>query len=96
VKVTIELPKVGRKRLIATGALAATGAALWIWSATRLAAPDTVWLHVLVGIGIPLGIGWVTLLLMERRIVRDLRTVARPVRPEPQLRAGADLEGLHS
>jgi hypothetical protein len=93
-RVTIGLPKIGRKRLITTGAIAATGAALWTWSATRLAAPDTVWLHVVVGIGIPGGIGWVTLLLMERRIARDLRTVVRRVQPEPQLRA--DLEGLNS
>lgn len=95
-KVKIELPKVGRKRLITTGVIAATGATLWIWAATRLAAPDTVWLHVLVGVGIPAGVGWVTLLLMEHRITRDLRTVVRRVQPEPELRAAADLERLHS
>jgi hypothetical protein len=95
VKVEISMPKVGRRRLIGTTALAATGSTLWIWAATQQCAPDTVWFHVLFGVAIPFGMGWVTLLFMERRIARDLRTVTRRVQPEPRLRDDADLEGMH-
>jgi heme O synthase-like polyprenyltransferase len=79
VRVTIEFPQVGRKRLVCLGVLCGTAAALWIYGAVQLAAPSLMWLHVLVGVAVPFGVGWVTLLLMERRISKDMvRTRWRP------------------
>jgi len=87
VKVTIELPKVPRRRLIGAGVLCATASTLWIYAAAQRSALVYMPLHVMVGIGVPLGVALVTLLLMERRIARELRPSGRP-QPERE-RAGA-------
>jgi EamA domain-containing membrane protein RarD len=77
IHVSIELPRVGRKRLICTAVLSATASALWIaapvYGGRLPLLPDadlTVWL-VLWGVLIPLGVGMVTLLWMEWRIARE-------------------------
>lgn len=78
----MELPAVGRKRLTATLTLSATATALWIAAPAYLPGASVSALHVLEGIALPLSVGWVTLLLMERRIIRDDRRVARAVPAE--------------
>jgi heme O synthase-like polyprenyltransferase len=79
VRVTFELPQVGRRRLVCLGVLCGTGTALWIYGAVQQSAPSLMWLHVVTGVAVPFGVGWVTLLLMERRISKDMvRTRWRP------------------
>jgi len=77
-KIRIELPNVGRKRLIGAGVLCATASTLWIYAAAQRSALVYMPLHVMVGIGVPLGVALVTLLCMERRIARELRPSGRP------------------
>lgn len=79
VRVTFELPQVGRRRLVATYVLCSIATALWIYGAVQRCAPSAVRLHIIVAFTIPFGVGWVTLLLMERRISKDMvRTRWRP------------------
>jgi hypothetical protein len=94
VKVMFEFPKVGRKRLICTIVLSSVATVLWIAapSVLPLIAPwqlpfaTVTWMHVVEGIAIPFGVGWVTLLLMEERIV-DERRVAAQVRAQQSVGA---------
>lgn len=72
VKVTIQLPQVGRKKLIVAGVLCSTAATLWIYAAAQRSALAALPLHIMVGVGVPFGVGFVTLLLIERRIAREL------------------------
>jgi len=82
-KVTIELPKVGRKRLIGAGVLSATATTLWIAAPAYLPWAVVSPEHVLEGFAIPFGVGVVALLFMEYRIARDLEKPAeRPSRSE--------------
>lgn len=81
-RIRLELPAVGRKRLIATVSLAAAASALWIGAPAYLPGASVSGLHVLEGLAIPFNVGWVTLLLMERRIIRDDRRVAREIPAE--------------
>jgi hypothetical protein len=41
---------------------------------------------VLVGVAVPFGVGWVTLLLMERRIARDMVRVVWVPQAERKVR----------
>lgn len=85
-RVTVELPRVQRRHGITTGVLATTAASLWVFGAAQLSSAAAMPLHVVCGIAIPGGVGWVTVLLLERRIKRDDVRVARQVQPEPELR----------
>lgn len=88
-EVSVSLPLVGRRRMAFTCALAATATALWFCAAFKgLAGMRPCWQIVVGGLAIPWGIGWVTLLLMERRVVRDLKRVEHRPLPEHD-RAGA-------
>jgi heme O synthase-like polyprenyltransferase len=79
VKVTVEFPQVGRRRLVCVGVLSSIATALWIGAPAYLPFSDVSALLVLAGVAVPFGVGWVTLLLMERRISRDMvRTRWRP------------------
>lgn len=86
VQVTLEFPQVGRRRLVTTAVLCATATVLWI--AAPIIAPDflpsadVTWMHVAVGFGVPAGVGWVTLLLMERRILREHGPARRSQSPQ--------------
>lgn len=82
-KLSIELPRVGRKRLLLTGILSATASTLWIVAPVYLPrlplVPDadlTVWL-VLWGVLVPSGVGAVALLWMEALISADRAAVER-------------------
>lgn len=74
----IEVPQVGRKRLIAAAAMSATASGLWIsapaWLSSLPLLPDaeSSGLLIFAGLTVPLGVAYVTVLLMERRILRDL------------------------
>jgi hypothetical protein len=70
--VQVSLPAVGRKRMIFTCSLASAGTTLWLAAPAYLPGADVSAVMVLAGIGLPWSVGWVTLLLMERRILRDL------------------------
>jgi hypothetical protein len=48
------------------------GTTLWLAAPAYLPGADVSAVMVLAGIGLPWSVGWVTLLLMERRILRDL------------------------
>ena len=67
-KLTLELPRVGRPALATATGLASTAATLWIFAAAQLSTPSAMVLHVLVGLSCPFGAAWVTLLLIERRL----------------------------
>lgn len=90
VQVTLEPPQVGRRRLVATVVLCATATALWI--SAPIIAPDflpaasVTWVHVAVGFGVPGAIGWVTLLLMEHRILREHGPAQRSQSPQQPAR----------
>lgn len=81
-KITIEFPQVGRRRLVGTGALCSAATTLWIAAPAYLPFAVVSLQHVVVGVLVPFGVGWVTLLLMERRIVRELQPAARRRMPE--------------
>jgi hypothetical protein len=70
--VRVILPAVGRKRLICAGSMASTATTLWLAVPACLPGADVSAVMVLAGFGIPWSVAWVTLLLMERRILRDL------------------------
>lgn len=82
-KVEISMPKVGRRRLIGTTALASTGALLWLtpglldWPGAALTPMLTVF-----GVAIPFGVGALTLTLLERRVARDLGPAERRELPK--------------
>jgi hypothetical protein len=80
VKITIEVPQVGRKRLVGAAVLCATATVLWIAAPAYLPFAVVSWQLVVVGVAIPFGVGYVTLLLMERRILRDLTPAQRGAR----------------
>jgi hypothetical protein len=73
-KLTVEIPSVGGKRLAATISLASTATALWIGAPAYLPFAVVSWQLVVVGFLIPFSVGWVTLLLMERRIVQEAQS----------------------
>ncbi|WP_433368308.1 hypothetical protein ACQPZX_41310 [Actinoplanes sp. CA-142083] len=75
-RVSLVLPDVGRRRLIATTSLCTSASALWVGAGT-LPFADLSFETVAAGVAIPWGIGWVTLLAMERRIKRDLKPAER-------------------
>lgn len=85
-KVTLRPPKVGRKRMTFTIVLAGIAAGLWIYAVSRRATPSALPLQIAAGVGIPAGVGWVTLLLMERRIIHDMCRVAWHAKPERRVR----------
>lgn len=89
VKVTIELPKVGRRRLVGAGVLCSTATTLWIAAPAYLPWAVVSPMHVVEGFMIPLGVAFVTLLLMERRIARELKPADRRPSPEKLEKAGA-------
>lgn len=91
-RITIELPRVGRKRLIGTVVLCSLATTLWIAAPLYVEeiplVPDadlTVWL-VLWGVLVPWSVGAVALLWMEWRITRDLGRVRWTPEPERRLR----------
>jgi hypothetical protein len=85
VKVTVEFPHVGRRRLVCVGVLSSIATALWIAPA-YLPFSDVSALLVLAGVAVPFGVGWVTLLLMERRIARDMVRVVWVPQEERKVR----------
>jgi hypothetical protein len=85
-RVTVELPRIQRRHAVTTGVLATTAASLWVFGAAQMSSAVAMPLHVACGIAIPGGVGWVTVLLLERRIRRDDVRVARQAQPEPVLR----------
>jgi len=80
-RVQIQFPQVGRKRAIFTVVLSVIATVLWIAAPAYLPWATVSVLHVVEGITLPAAVGWVTLLLMERRIVRDLRPADRHEMP---------------
>lgn len=70
--VTIGLPEVSRARLITTSVLASSASVLWLGSAGLLPFAELDAKVATAGL-LPYGVGWVTLLLAERRAKRDLR-----------------------
>lgn len=67
------LPRVGRRRGITVVVLCAVADTLWYWAAFEaLAGQWPGWRILVAGIE-PWGVGWVTVLLMEHRIERDLK-----------------------
>ncbi|GLW32300.1 hypothetical protein [Actinoplanes regularis] len=84
----VELPRVGRRRGICTGVLCSLASGLWL-SAPAIGSQvpllpdaDLSGLLILSGLSIPAAVGWVTLLLMEARILRDLRPAEQHSQPE--------------
>lgn len=81
---SLSLPRVGRRRLVALVVLCTLASTLWIGSPGWISAipllPAAVLSWRLIGYGliIPWGVGWVTLLLMERRIADDLNPDDEP------------------
>ena len=85
----VTAPQVGRTRALAAASLSTTASGLWIGAPVYLPrlplVPDAELsaLTILAGISIPAAVAFVTLLLMERRILRDLKPAERAERPEP-------------
>lgn len=71
--VSVRLPEVSRVRLITTASLATFFTALWIAAPWLLPFAVLSPRLVLCGVTIPFGCGYVTLLLAEGRIKKDLR-----------------------
>ncbi|MCY1141400.1 hypothetical protein OWR29_25660 [Actinoplanes sp. Pm04-4] len=80
-QVSIELPRVGRRRGILALVLAGIAAALWIYGAAQLSAARAMYLHILVGLAVPFGVAYVSLLLIEWRI-REWGSRADRVEPK--------------
>lgn len=82
-KLSINMPKVGRGRL--TGAVALSGAATTLFLAPGLLGwPGAALSPMLVTVGVlgPAGIGALTLTLTEQRVAKDLKPVRRRPLPE--------------
>lgn len=88
---TFTLPQVSRLRRITTLSLASFFTTLWIASPGFLPWAVVSLMHVTVGFVIPFGVGWVTLLLAERRVRKDLRTASEIAASDrhPSARLGA-------
>lgn len=82
-RLSIDVPKFGRRRLAGTAALCASATALFLAPAV-LGLPGTEVSPMLVTVGVfgPAGIGALTLTLIEQRIARDLKPADR--RPVPE------------
>lgn len=88
-EVSAQLPQVGRKRMAFTVTMATLATLLWFWAALKgLAGVRPSGQIVVAGFAVPWGVGWVALLLMERRVLRDLKRVEHRPLPEHD-RAGA-------
>jgi len=85
--VSLSLPRVGLKRLAATAALCTTATSLWIAAPAYLPFADVSAKLVAAGVVVPWGVGWVTLLLMERRIADDLSPADEPAAERDQVGA---------
>lgn len=72
----------GRRRLVGAGVLCSSASALWIAPAAVFPGAELSPLLVVVGVGIPFGVGALVLSLMERRIVRELQPAQRRLLPE--------------
>lgn len=91
-RIEFEFPQVGRKRLVATAALATTASALWftgliyVDDLPLLPEVDLSLTTGTAGVLVPAWVGFVTLILMERRIVRDLKRTKWEPESERELR----------
>ena len=83
IRFDVTLPQVGRTRALATAALSSTASGRWIGAPIYLPRlplvpdADLSGLTILAGIAIPAAVGFVTLVLMERRILRDVKPAER-------------------
>lgn len=75
--VEIRLPEVSRARMVTTTSLASVFTGLWIGAPAFLPFAEVDAKLALCGFAVPFGVGYVTLLLAERRARRDLTAAAR-------------------
>lgn len=87
-KLAIELPAVSRARSATTMSLSTLFAGLWILPPAYLPFAEVNAQHVLVGLAIPYGAGYVSLVLADRRAQRDLKRVRHQTEPERQVDDG--------
>lgn len=81
--VTVQLPRVGRKRMTVVCTMAATAMTLWFWAAFRgLAGMRPCWQIVVGGLVIPWGWAWLMLIWAEYRILKELKRVEHRPLPE--------------